>query len=429
MKFYDMVRLANASLWRNKSRTLLTVLAIFVSAFTIIMTTGINMGVNDYIDRQVASVGAKGYLQVMQKATADRTTSLMGGSNDVQEYTDSTTSHSATMTQVDIDKIRKVKGIKSAKNYKTASSDYVSLGGNNKKYKFNVMILPTESIHLDLAAGRNVDMNSDQAELVLPDKYLSALGFDSAKSALGKEVKIGATASVTKQHDEVTMKIVGVQNESVVGFGSGWINDAAGQAINNIVMAGMPDEYRNQSYEVVAQLETGYYDRADEVKNELKEMGYAAMTLDDSISMMKSFFNAITTVLTIFGAIALVAASIGVINTLYMAVQERTREIGLQKSMGLSSGKVFGMFSLEAIALGFWGGVLAVLAAYIAKAVVNPLASSTFLAGLHGFTLIVFSPVHLILTVVMVMLIAFLAGTLPARRAASKDPIEALRYE
>ena len=145
--------------------------------------------------------------------------------------------------------------------------------------------------------------------------------------------------------------------------------------------------------------------------------------------MIKSFFDAITTVLTIFGAISLLAASIGIINTLYMAVQERTREIGLMKSMGLSKAKIFGMFSIEAIALGFWGGILGLIIAYIARAVVNPLASRTFLAGLPGFTLVEFNPLYLVIIIVVVMVIAFLAGTLPARRAAGKDPIEALRYE
>ena len=87
------------------------------------------------------------------------------------------------------------------------------------------------------------------------------------------------------------------------------------------------------------------------------------------------------------------------------------------------------MFSLEAIALGFWGGVIGLIMAFIAKAIVNPLAADTFLAGLPGFTLVEFNPLYLVLIIVIVMTIAFLAGTLPASRAANKDPIESLRYE
>ena len=85
MKLYDIIRMANSNLWRNKSRTLLTVLAIFIGAFTIMMTTGINTGVNNYIDKQVAAVGSEDYLQIMPAQMAEQLESLMSGSNDVRQ--------------------------------------------------------------------------------------------------------------------------------------------------------------------------------------------------------------------------------------------------------------------------------------------------------------------------------------------------------
>jgi putative ABC transport system permease protein len=145
--------------------------------------------------------------------------------------------------------------------------------------------------------------------------------------------------------------------------------------------------------------------------------------------MIKSFFDAIILVFTIFGGIALLAASIGIINTLFMAVQERTREIGLMKAMGLGKGKIFLMFSIEAISLGFWGSAIGVGVAYLAKAIINPIAADTFLKDLPGFHLMEFDILTLAWLILLVMAIAFLAGSLPARRAAKKDPIEALRYE
>ena len=423
MKLYDIIRMANSNLWRNKSRTLLTVLAVFIGAFTIMMTTGINTGVNNYIDKQVAAVGSEDYLQIMPAQMAEQLESLMSGSNDVREYRpedNSTTAHES------------IDGIESAKFYTMVTTDYVTNGEPDaKKYQMSASIMPTASMKLDLATGEDLDMTSDEAQIVLPDKYVEPLGFSSNEDAVGKTIKIGATSQVTQQTSEAEVKIVGVQNASVVGMGSAWMNDKAGELIEDITMAGLPDEYRNQANAIVAQLDDDHIDEeaAQEVKDKLEEMGYSSMTLTDTVSMIKSFFDAITTVLTIFGAISLLAASIGIINTLYMAVQERTREIGLMKSMGLSKAKIFGMFSIEAIALGFWGGILGLIVAYVARAVVNPLASQTFLAGLPGFTLVEFNPLYLVIIIVVVMVIAFLAGTLPARRAAGKDPIEALRYE
>lgn len=433
MKLYDIIRMANSNLWRNKSRTLLTVLAIFIGAFTIMMTTGINTGVNNYIDKQVAAVGSEDYLQIMPVQMAEQLESLMSGSNDVREYQPEDNSTTAqVLTDEDIAKIEGVDGIESAKFYTMVTTDYVTNGEPDaKKYQMSASIMPTASMKLDLAAGEDLDMTSDEAQIVLPDKYIEPLGFSSNEDAVGQTIKIGATSQVTQQTSEAEVKIVGVQNASVVGMGSAWMNDKAGELIENITMAGLPEEYRNQANAIVAQLDDDHIDEeaAQEVKDKLEELGYSSMTLTDTVSMVKSFFDAITTVLTIFGAIALLAASIGIINTLYMAVQERTREIGLMKSMGLSKAKIFGMFSIEAIALGFWGGILGLIIAYIARAIVNPLASQTFLAGLPGFTLVEFNPLHLVIIIIVVMVIAFLAGTLPARRASGRDPIEALRYE
>lgn len=433
MKFYDMVRMSNSNLWRNKSRTFLTVLAILIGAFTIMMTTGINTGVNDYIDKQVASVGSEDYLQIMPAEMAEQIESLMSGNNDVKEYTpESDNKVSQVLTDEDIDRIVAVDGIESAKFYTMVSTEYVTNGSADaKKYQMSASIMPTSSMKLDIAAGRDLDMDSNEAEIVLPDKYVEPLGFSSNEDAVGKTVKIGVLEQLTQQIAETDVKIVGVQNASVVGFGSVWINDQAGKQIQDITMAGLPEEYRNQANAIVAQLDDDHIsdEAAKEVKDKLSEMGYSSMTLTDTVSMIKTFFDAITTVLTIFGAISLLAAAIGIINTLFMSVQERTREIGLMKAMGLSRSKIFGMFSLEAISLGFWGAAIGLVLAFVARAVINPLAARTFLAGLPGFTLIEFNMIHLVIIVVIVMTIAFLAGTLPARRAANKDPIESLRYE
>lgn len=130
-----------------------------------------------------------------------------------------------------------------------------------------------------------------------------------------------------------------------------------------------------------------------------------------------------------FGAIALLAASFGIINTLYMSVQERTREIGLMKAMGLSSGKVFTIFSVEAALIGFLGSLLGILGAVGAGSLINQIAADSFLKSLTGFTLIQFSASSSAVIILVIMGIAFLAGTLPARRAAKLDPIESLRYE
>jgi putative ABC transport system permease protein len=135
------------------------------------------------------------------------------------------------------------------------------------------------------------------------------------------------------------------------------------------------------------------------------------------------------TVLKIFGGIALVAASIGIINTLLMSVQERTREIGLDKALGMSNGRVFMNFAAEAIFLGFWGSLFGIIVWFLIGKGVNFITHETILSSLPSFQLIIFRPLDLVGITVVIMFIALLAGVLPARKASKKDPIDSLRYE
>ena len=112
-----------------------------------------------------------------------------------------------------------------------------------------------------------------------------------------------------------------------------------------------------------------------------------------------------------------------------MSVQERTREIGLLKAMGMSRGRIFRIFSLEAIMIGFWGSLLGLGAAMLVGRTINNYATETFLKGLEGFSLTIFTPLNGLVVCLIIMAIAFIAGALPSLRAAKQDPIEALRYE
>lgn len=430
MKFWDIVRGANSNLLRNKGRSFLTILAIFIGSFTIIMTTGVNNGVNTYIDKQMNSAGGEGYLEIMRTSTT--TSGLSGMSNEVQEYSaEDESMASLIITSKDIDKIRAVDGVESAKMWAMLQADYVTSPNTDKKFTIEVATLPSDTINLDMAAGRAVDIDSATPEIVIADKYVKPLGFSSNEDAVGKKVKIAVTNQISGEMSEVELTISGVTNPSVIGMGRSWVNDRGSHALSDRVLAGMPAEYRNQSYFAMAQLKDDWLsdEKTQQVKDDLKDMGFTAMTVEDQVGIVKTFFDAVTMILTIFGVIALLAASIGIINTLFMAVQERTREIGLMKAMGLGRGKIFTMFSWEAVMLGFWGAALGVGLAYLIKVIINPIAAETFLSGLPGFTLIEFNPVTLTVIVAIVMTIGFLAGTLPARRASKKDPIEALRYE
>ena len=434
MRLTDIIKRANHNLWRNRSRTILTTLAITVGSLTIMLTVGINAGVNGYIDKQVESTGGNDIIEVMPKGIADRMSSMMTlGATEVQEYrSNQGQSQQVSLTDRDLAGIKRLKGVKLAKLSDLLYPSYITRDQDGaKKYKLTVGPLAASSIKLDLAAGRSVRIDGSEAEAILPDRYLEPLGFSSAKQAIGQVVRVGVPHRLGDQIDEVKIRIVGVQNQSIVGFGRVFLNDAAGRLVRSAYLTGMPEALRSQHGLIIIQVKPGYEskEKLAQIKQELTNMGYSSISEDDYISSIKLFFNAITVILTIFGVIALITASIGIVNTLLMSVQERTREIGLMKAMGLSSGRIFALFSLEAVSLGFWGGMLAAGLAVVIKQTVNPWAGRNFLSGLPGFNLIELNPLYVGAIVMIVMVVAFLAGTLPAKRATKQDPIQALRYE
>ena len=434
MRLTDIIKRANHNLWHNRSRTILTTLAITVGSLTIMLTVGINAGVNGYIDKQVESTGGNDIIEVMPKGIADRMSSMMTlGATEVQEYrSNQGQSQQVSLTDRDLAGIKRLKGVKLAKLSDLLYPSYITRDRDEaKKYKLTVGPLAASSIKLDLAAGRSVRIDGSEAEAILPDRYLEPLGFSSAKQAVGRTVRVGVPHQLGGQIDEVKIRIVGVQNQSIVGFGRVFLNDAAARLVRSAYLTGMPEALQGRHGLIIIQVKPGHEskEKLAQIKQELANMGYSSISEDDYISSIKLFFNAITVILTIFGVIALITASIGIVNTLLMSVQERTREIGLMKAMGLSSGRIFALFSLEAVSLGFWGGMLAAGLAVVIKQTVNPWAGRNFLSGLPGFNLIELNPLYVGAIVVIVMVVAFLAGTLPARRATKQDPIQALRYE
>lgn len=423
MKLFDIIKSASSNLWRNKGRTVLTIIAIFIGAFTISLTTGVNNGVNDYIDRQINGVGGEDQLMVFPESQ------MSSADDNPQEYDPDKTSGADAdyLTTKDLDKIKATKGIKKVEPFHFLSTDYVQRK-DGKKYLLSAVSV--SDISIDLEAGREVNSAGDKYEINIAPEYLDALGFKNAKAALNQNIKIAVSSQATGEQEFLEATIVGVRNVSLIQQGQSIMSKALSDKIVSVNEKGMPENMKNKYGTLFATMDKNLSNKQiTQLKERLTKKGFSAMTVEDEIGMIRQVINAITGVLTLFGAIALLAASFGIINTLYMSVQDRTREIGLMKAMGMGRFKVFLTFSIEALLIGFWGGVTGIAGAVIAGQFLNDFATTSFLDGLTGLTLLQFSWPSMLIILLVIMLIAFLAGTFPANRAARLDPINALRYE
>jgi len=170
--------------------------------------------------------------------------------------------------------------------------------------------------------------------------------------------------------------------------------------------------------------------QVDALETSIKKMGFNAFSLLDASKSLRTFFTVFDSLLGIFGCLALAVATLGVVNTLVMAILERRREIGVLKALGAADSDVQKLFFVEAGVMGFFGGVFGVLFGWLLGRVVT-FGTNTYLAR-QNLNPIELSSVPWWLVVSALafgILVSLAAGLYPASRAAKLNPVDALRYE
>jgi putative ABC transport system permease protein len=162
----------------------------------------------------------------------------------------------------------------------------------------------------------------------------------------------------------------------------------------------------------------------------IKGLGFNAFSLLDASKSLRTFFSVFDMLLGIFGSLALAVATLGIINTLVMAILERRREIGVLKALGAADSDVQQLFFVEAGVMGFLGGIFGVGFGWLLGRAIT-IGTNLYLKR-QNLNPIELSSVPWWLVVaglVFAVLVSLAAGLYPASRAAKLNPIDALRYE
>lgn len=286
-----------------------------------------------------------------------------------------------------------------------------------------------------LAAGRLP--SSDTAdEIVITTDQAKRLGW-SPSDATGKKIRFvgqfpgapGAGGQAAPKQLTLTPTVVGVAN-GAPGGDPQWAMLPYGKAIGFTDAMASANAWKRDPF-VGITLYADSLQHVSSVRDEAEQAGYAATTNEDQLRAFAERLNYVEFALAGLAVIALAVAALGIANTMFAAVFERTREIGIFKALGSRARDLAMLFMAEAAVIGVAGGVtglvVSALLARLGNELIDRLAQGQGSGG--GLRLFELNPLIAVLAILLAIVVSAVSGLLPALRASRLDPVSAIRYE
>jgi putative ABC transport system permease protein len=449
MKTYDVTELALRNLRESVLRNSLTTLGISVGVASLVAMLSLGIGLQQLASRRLEKSGLFDTVVVTSRRDAR-------GFNRDQDEGGASGAESSSLDEVARKKITQLPAVVEAypdirfitelryqdKPHLTMVAGLPASAKNNDAFDgmpghfFSsdtvAEVILQKSFAAELLGRRNAD-DADVAELAKP-----LLGKDFTMRYAERTSSSGDASAYSVVSREQTLKIVGVADldpDSMRGPTRARVFLPLALAENLHVM--QPSDLRDAAraagnaptYSTISVRVKSPSD-IDSVETSIKKLGFNTFSIVDATRSMRRFFAVLDLFLGIFGSLALAVASIGIINTLVMAILERRREIGIMKALGASDGDVKLLFFAEAGAMGLLGGAAGVALGWTIGRVIN-LGTNVYLKRQHfPPEQLWFVPWWLVVGAIgFALVVSLLSGLYPASRAARLDPVQALRYE
>lgn len=404
MLINDILEETAFSLKSNKSRSALTILGIVIGIASVIAMISVGQGSAKSITDQVQSLGTNLLTIMPGSQRGQMVRSGMG--------------NATTLTQEDAEAIKTLTGVKTVAPVVSGRKQVTIKGSNTNTsiYGIDDNYFLVKSITLELGSTFTETQIKSKAKVAI-------IGPTTRDDLYGENYDpVGETIRIAGQQ----FTVIGV-TEAKGGTGMGSSDDliyiplgtaqqyiTGNSKLSNVSVEVSDANLMDIAEQEITDLLLERHNITDSTKADFSIMNQA-----DMLSSMTEISNTMTMLLGAIAGISLLVGGIGIMNMMLTTVTERTREIGLRKSLGATSNNITTQFLSESVALTFIGGVIGIVVGWLIAWVMYKFFSVTTVVKMWS----------IVMSFGVSALIGIVFGYYPARRAAKLDPIDALRYQ
>lgn len=406
MKIKNLIKIAWKALLLNKKRALLTMLGIIIGISSVVLMVSLGQSSTTLIRNQVAGFGTN--LIMVSNVRKDVMGVVVG------------TENMKNMKLKDVEAIRKrARHITQVTPCVTAMEQMVCGSHNCPGIMMgaNVDYLAISNSKIDKGRAFTLQEEETAAKVCILGQTVIKSLFPNGENPVGKEVRFG----------KMPMVVIGTIAEKGKNFTGDDYDDiiiapytTVQKRLLNIdyihmIMATTTSE---EDSEVAVKEVQSIMTQMHKIKSD-EDADFEVASLTQMLDMMNSIMGVLSAFLVAIAAISLIVGGIGIMNIMYVTVTERTREIGLRRSLGAKNNDILRQFLFESAMLSLAGGIIGIIAGLLLSVLV------LFALGM-GFMV---SITAVAVSFIVCATIGIFFGWYPARKAAALDPITALRFE